>query len=134
MAVRKGCGLFLTRKQFWLPSRLKTAQGSRPVTMLFPARPEFTPIRTLVESWYERFPAAARDDVRGGFRQNDERAHAGALFELFVHELLTRLGASVEVHVSRSTGWGSPPQPGSAIANKSRTSTSPLMVLIAACQ
>ena len=36
MAVRKGCGLFLTHRQFWLPSRLKTAQGSRPVTMLFP--------------------------------------------------------------------------------------------------
>ena len=35
MAVRKGCGLFLTHRQFWLPSRLKTAQGSRPVAMLF---------------------------------------------------------------------------------------------------
>ena len=62
------------------------------------ARPEFSSIRPLVESWYERFPAGARDDVRGRFRHNDERAHAGAFFELFVHELLTRLGASVEVH------------------------------------
>ena len=62
------------------------------------ARPQFGRIRALIESWYEHFPAAARDDVRGRFRQNDERAHAGALFELFVHELLTRLGASVQVH------------------------------------
>ena len=62
------------------------------------ARPEFGRIRALIESWYEHFPAAARDDVRGRFRRPDEAAHAGALFELFVHELLIRLGARVEVH------------------------------------
>ena len=62
------------------------------------ADPEATEIRGRLESWFERFPVEARDDVRGRFRGDDDQDHRGAIFELFIHELLTRLDCMVEVH------------------------------------
>lgn len=57
-----------------------------------------TEIRARLESWFQRFPVEARDDVRGRFRAKDDRGHRGAIFELFIHELLTRLDCKVKVH------------------------------------
>ena len=62
------------------------------------ARREATEIRGRLESWFERFPVEAQHDVRERFRVDDDRAHQGAVFELFMHELLFRLGCTVEVH------------------------------------
>ena len=62
------------------------------------AHRDATEIRVRIESWFERFPVEARCDVRERFRGDDDHAHLGAIFELFIHELLTRLGCMVEVH------------------------------------
>ena len=62
------------------------------------AHSDATEIRSRVESWFGGFPDKARGDVRGRFRANDDHAHRGAIFELFIHELLTRLDCTVEVH------------------------------------
>ena len=62
------------------------------------ARREVTEIRDRLESWFERFPVEAQHDVRERFRGDDDHAHQGAVFELLMHELLTRLDCRVEVH------------------------------------
>jgi len=62
------------------------------------SRREVVEIRDRLESWFERFPAESQDDVRGRFRSSDDNDHQGATFELFIHELLTRLGCIVKVH------------------------------------
>ena len=62
------------------------------------AHREATKIRARLESWFRRFPVKARDDVRGRFRADDDQGHRGAIFELFIHELLTRLGCTVKAH------------------------------------
>ncbi len=69
---------------------------------------EATAIRARLEMWFGRFPVDARNDVRARFRKDDDRAHKGAVFELFIHELLTHLGCTVEVHPS-VPGKGSRP-------------------------
>ena len=60
------------------------------------ARREIIEICGRLESWYERFPVEARDDLRGRFR-GDDHAHRGAFFELLIHEVLIRLDCIVEV-------------------------------------
>ena len=72
------------------------------------ANHEATEIRARLESWFERFSVEAHDDVRGRFRADDDQAHQGAVFELFMHELLSHLGCTVEVHPS-VVGTGSRP-------------------------
>ena len=69
---------------------------------------EATEIRGRLESWFGGFPVRARDDVRGRFREDDDRAHRGATFELLIHELLIRLNCTVEVH-PKISGTGSRP-------------------------
>ena len=58
--------------------------------------PEAQHLRNRLESWFEKFPASSKKDVRARFRSID--VHEGALFELFLHELMIRLGCTVEVH------------------------------------
>jgi len=53
--------------------------------------------RVHLESWLQRFPDFARARLRGRLRSDNNREHEGALFELFLHELFTRLGCSLEV-------------------------------------
>jgi len=64
------------------------------------ARPAFCAIRTVLEDWFSRYPEAHRNDLCGRFRSSDDRQHRSALFELFLHELLLRLGCLVEIHPS----------------------------------
>ena len=54
--------------------------------------------RDRLEGWFQKFPRASQNDLRGRFRSNRHDAHEGAFFELFLHELLTSLGFKVEVH------------------------------------
>ena len=62
------------------------------------AHREATEIRARLESWFRRFPVEAHDDVRGRFYAEDDRDHRGAIFELFIHELFTRLDCKVKAH------------------------------------
>ena len=59
--------------------------------------PGSTYIRNTLESWFEKYPPRHRTEFRERFRDDDPH-HEGAFFELFLHELLTRLGFSLEVH------------------------------------
>jgi hypothetical protein len=62
------------------------------------ARPAFIAIRTLLEDWFSRYPEAHRKNLYGRFRSSDDRNHQSAFFELFLHELLLRLGCRLEIH------------------------------------
>ncbi len=55
-------------------------------------------LRNRLESWFEKFPASSKKDVRERFISTNPETHEGALFELFLHELMTRLGCAVDVH------------------------------------
>jgi hypothetical protein len=61
-------------------------------------RPEVARVRDILESWFARFPAPEQPDLRSRFRSSDKKHHQGALLELFLHELLLRLGSGVTVH------------------------------------
>lgn len=62
------------------------------------ARPGVIALRSLLEEWYARFPADAQADVRARFRSNNDYSHASAFFELYLHELLTKLGYAMMAH------------------------------------
>jgi hypothetical protein len=62
------------------------------------ARKDIAIARTHLEEWFRRYPVEHVPDLRGRFRSSDDAQHRGAFFELFLHELLLRLGCVVEVH------------------------------------
>jgi hypothetical protein len=60
------------------------------------ARPEFDAVRSLLESWFERFSDAGKKQLRGDFRATEPRQSLGAFWELYVHEIHRRLGYELE--------------------------------------
>ena len=62
------------------------------------ARKDIALVRAYLEEWFGRYPAEHVPDLRGRFRSSNDVQHRGAFFELFLHELLLRLGCVVEVH------------------------------------
>ncbi len=61
------------------------------------ARPDYSQVRDLLESWFEQYPHEARNPLQRRLQGNDI-AYSGASFELMVHELLIRLGCEVTVN------------------------------------
>jgi hypothetical protein len=55
-------------------------------------------VRDFVERVYASYPAEHATDVRNRFRDEGWAAHAGAWFELYLHELFRVLGACLEIH------------------------------------
>ena len=55
-------------------------------------------IRNRLELWFNQYPDAHKQDLCERFRSDEDYNHEGALFELFLHELLTRLGFSLRIH------------------------------------
>jgi len=62
------------------------------------ARLECKRIRNLLEQWFKNFPSEFQDELRTRFRSKDDRQHLAAFFELYLHELLSKSGFSVEIH------------------------------------
>ena len=62
------------------------------------AQPGVGRTRKLLESWFEKVDAVSRNDLQARFRSRDDQFHEGAFFELFLHELLTRLGFVIDIH------------------------------------
>ena len=60
--------------------------------------PEGARIREFFESWFKRYPREDQAGLRSRFRLTENHAHEGALFELFLHELFTRLDCVLTVH------------------------------------
>lgn len=62
------------------------------------ARPEANLIRALLEAWFSRYPQAEAADIRARFRSRNDLQHYSAFFELFLHELLLKLGLHPQIH------------------------------------
>jgi hypothetical protein len=61
-------------------------------------------VRRELDRWFGRLPAAARADVRNRFAQPAELDHAGAFWELWVHEAHRRRGFEVTVNIGCEAG------------------------------
>jgi hypothetical protein len=61
-------------------------------------------VRDELDGWFTRLPAAARSDLRNRFAQDAELDHAGAFWELWVHEAHRRRGFAVTVNIGIEAG------------------------------
>lgn len=64
------------------------------------SREEFARIRDLLEVWFEHYPITEQPEFRSRFRSSNDFQHRAAFFELFLHELLLRLGCKLKLHPS----------------------------------
>jgi len=64
-------------------------------------------IRDVLNSWYEIYPDDT-GDLRNRFRSRDHRQHYGAWWELYVHQLLLRLGFRLTLHPEIEGSSGRP--------------------------
>ena len=71
------------------------------------AWPAYENIRKVLERWFAGYPVSHKRDLRARFRKRDHN-HAGAYFELYLHQVLNRLGLSPEVHPDPEIGKGRP--------------------------
>lgn len=55
-------------------------------------------VRTILEEWFSRYPEADKDEFRSRFQSNEDAQFNSSFFELYIHELLLRLGYFVTVH------------------------------------
>ena len=55
-------------------------------------------IRNRLQIWFSKYPPDHSKDLRNRFRSADDPNHRGALFELFIHELLLGTGCKLEAH------------------------------------
>lgn len=62
------------------------------------AREEFARIRCLFEEWFSRYPSNGQKELRSRLRSNIDQQHQAAFFELFLYELLLRLGCQIKIH------------------------------------
>jgi hypothetical protein len=62
------------------------------------ARPAASTIRDILELWFSHYPPVAHEDLRQRFRSPIDVQHRAAFFELFLHEVLFRLGYEMELH------------------------------------
>lgn len=61
-------------------------------------------VRRELDGWFARLPAAARTDLRNRFAQDAELDHAGAFWELWVHEAHRRRGFEIAVNIGCEAG------------------------------
>ncbi len=71
------------------------------------AWPACESIRAALERWFANYPASQKGDLRARFRKGDHN-HAAAYFELYLHQIMSRLGLSPEVHPDPEIGKGRP--------------------------
>lgn len=64
------------------------------------ARAMFSRTRQVLETWFSRYPVSEQADLRARFRSKNDPQHLSAFFELFLHQLVLRLGCSVTIHPS----------------------------------
>jgi hypothetical protein len=61
-------------------------------------------VRSELDRWFAQLPPAARADLRNRFAQHAELDHAGAFWELWVHEAHRRRGFEVMVNIGCEAG------------------------------
>ena len=62
------------------------------------ATPYWHSVRALAEEWFSRYPQDERPELRTRFRSKLPGDHWGAWWELYLHELLLRLGYRIGLH------------------------------------
>jgi hypothetical protein len=62
------------------------------------AREEAVRVRDVLESWFSRYPAVEQSSLRARLLGSDAVEAQSAFFELYLHELMTRLGYTLETH------------------------------------
>lgn len=62
------------------------------------ARPIFRAIRSEIERWFSRYPGNQQAALRSRFKSTNDNDHHSAFFELYLHEMLLRLGYKVVVN------------------------------------
>lgn len=72
------------------------------------ARTEACHIRHVLENWYQEYPDES-GDLRSRFRLGDEITHVSSAFELYMHQLLCKLGYSTTVHPETLTNTATKP-------------------------
>jgi hypothetical protein len=68
------------------------------------ARPVASTIREFLETWFSHYSPTGQEDLRQRFRSPINAQHRAAFFELFLHEVLLRLGYGVELHPQLRNG------------------------------
>ena len=68
------------------------------------ARPEAERVRACLETWFTHYPADERPAFIAAFQSLIDAQFTAAAYELYLHELLLRLGYQVEVHPENPTG------------------------------
>lgn len=62
------------------------------------ARPYFAEVRRMLQEWFARYPEEHALELRGNFRSRLPGQHWAAWWELYLHELFTRLGYELAIH------------------------------------
>lgn len=60
--------------------------------------PYWAQVRNLLESFFSRYPAEHSESLRRDFRARLPGRHYAAWWELYLHELLLRLGYEITIH------------------------------------
>lgn len=66
--------------------------------LLRSARSEAGQIREVLEAWLTRYPAEHRARLAAEFRRDEDEHFLAAFFDLYVHEIVSKLGCWLEVH------------------------------------
>jgi len=68
------------------------------------ARPAAVRIRACLEEWFAHYPDDERPAFVSAFQSPIDTQFVAAAFELYLHELLRRLGYQIQVHPENPTG------------------------------
>src|SRR6266567_5571848 len=79
-------------------TRLKRENESTFSYLNSSARPPVTAARRVLEQWLAAYPESGKDDLRARFRSTIDSQHKSAFWELYLHELFSRLGFTLEPH------------------------------------
>jgi len=62
--------------------------------------PYWAQVRGVLEEWFSHYPAPEGVSLREGFRSREAGQHWAAWWELYLHEMLSRLDYEIEIHPS----------------------------------
>lgn len=62
------------------------------------ARKPVEALRRIIQNWFDSYPVDSQKDLRARLRSPVDSQHQAAFWELYLHELLTGMGYSLEAH------------------------------------
>jgi hypothetical protein len=79
-------------------TRMKRARESTFAYLNSSSRAPIAAARGMLQQWFDSYPEAAQRDLLARFRSPIDAQHKSAFWELYLHELFSRLGFSLEPH------------------------------------